>query len=126
MNRYTVYQFKLSHEAADEVNRVGWDEAMKLFPEVEINLRVSFMGGSTNFSEWMSEYYNPVCTIDAESLNQVFHIGNMGPEESIERLAPMHSVSVGDVIFDSQNNTYTMVDGDGFSELTNFAVKEVA
>ena len=28
----------------------------------------------------------------------MFETGNIGPEENIERLAPMHSVSVGDVV----------------------------
>jgi hypothetical protein len=38
--------------------------------------------------------------VDLTTLNQVFDIGNIGPESSIKRLAPMHSVSVGDVIVD--------------------------
>ena len=30
----------------------------------------------------------------------MFEVGNIGPEENIERLAPMFSVSVGDVVED--------------------------
>ena len=122
--RYTVFQFKLSNEAADEVNRVGWADAQKQFPEVQIQLDVSFSGGSEGFSAWMSEYYSPVCNIDAATLNGVFQIGNMGPEESIERLAPMHSVSVGDVIRDNEMGTYHMVDGEGFTQLLSFLEME--
>jgi hypothetical protein len=44
--------------------------------------------------------YKPVAEITAGSLDQVFNIGNVGPESSITRLAPMHSISVGDVIVD--------------------------
>jgi hypothetical protein len=44
--------------------------------------------------------YKPVAEIIAGSLDQVFNIGNIGPESSITRLAPMHSISVGDVIVD--------------------------
>ena len=48
--------------------------------------------------------YSPVAEITADSLNQVFDIGNIGPESSIKRLAPMHSVSVGDVIVDAEGH----------------------
>ena len=124
--RYTVLQFRLSDEAGDAVNSVGWTDAMKQFPEVEIQLNVSFSGGSDGFKSWMSEYYNPVCNIDASDLDGVFHIGNMGPEESIERLDRMHSVSVGDVIRDNELGTYYMVDGVGFTQLLSFLEKEEA
>lgn len=124
--RYTVFQFKLSREARNVVNTVGWLEAEKQFPEVAIQRDVLFSGGSEYFSAWMSEYYNPVCNIDASDLDDVFHIGNIGPEESIERLAPMHSVSVGDVIRDNDMGTYHMVDGEGFTQLLSFMEKEAA
>ena len=48
--------------------------------------------------------YKPVAYIQAESLGRVFDIGNIGPEKDIERLAPMHSVSVGDVIVDEDGH----------------------
>ena len=124
--RYTVFQFKLSRAARDAVNSLGWTDAMKQFPEVEIQLNVSFSGGSEGFSAWMSKYYEAVCNIDAATLNGVFHIGNMGPEESIERLDRMHSVSVGDVIRDNEMGTYHMVDGEGFTQLLSFMEKEAA
>lgn len=124
--RYTVLQQRMSKEAIEAVNSVGWTEAQKQFPEVQIQLDVSFRGGSKGFSAWMSEYYAPVCNIDAATLNGVFQIGNMGPEESIERLAPMHSVSVGDVIRDNEMGTYYMVDGVGFTQLLSFLEQEAA
>ena len=122
--RYTVFQFRLSREARDVVNSVGWTDAQKQFPEVEIQLNVSFSGGSEGFSAWMSQYYTPVCNIDAATLNGVFQIGNMGPEESIERLGKMHSVSVGDVIRDNEMGTYHMVDSYGFTQLLSFIEQE--
>ena len=42
--------------------------------------------------------YEIVCEIEAADLDEVFEIGNVGPEENIVRLDRMHSVSVGDVI----------------------------
>ena len=43
--------------------------------------------------------YGVVCEIEADSIDDVFRIGNIGPEENIKRIADrMHSISVGDVI----------------------------
>lgn len=43
--------------------------------------------------------YGVVCEIEADDLDHVFQIGNIGPEENITRIADrMHSISVGDVI----------------------------
>ena len=58
-------------------------------------------------------YYEHVSNITADSLEGVFHVGNMGPEENIERFAPMHSLSVGDVVLD-ENGMYHMVASFGF------------
>jgi hypothetical protein len=117
---YTVLQFKLSREASDAVNSVGWTDSMKQFPEVQIQLEVSFSGGSKGFSSWMSEYYVAVCDIDANDLEGVFHVGNMGPEEKINRRSKMHSVSVGDVVRCNRTGTFHMVDGCGFTQLLSF------
>ena len=42
--------------------------------------------------------YQKVATIEANGFEDVFEIGNIGPESKITRISPMHSVSVGDVI----------------------------
>ena len=54
------------------------------------------------------EYYTHVSTITAKDLNQVFEIGNIGPEESIERHSRMASVSVGDVIIDEEGSMFVV------------------
>jgi hypothetical protein len=80
-------------------------------------LETSFKG-SLGYQPKYAEYYKPVCIIEAEDLNGVFEIGNIGPEDSITRLAQMHSVSVGDIIEDPEGAQH-MVDSFGFKELTN-------
>jgi hypothetical protein len=51
------------------------------------------------------EFYQKVAVIEAENYDDVFAISNIGEEEHlINRLAPMHSVSVGDVIVDENGN----------------------
>ena len=42
--------------------------------------------------------YVHVADLDAETLNEAFEVGNIGPEEKYTRFADMHSVSVGDIL----------------------------
>lgn len=60
--------------------------------------------------------YEEVATIEADDLDEVFQIGNIGPEERIERLNRMHSVSVGDVISDVYMQCWVVKDF-GFERL---------
>jgi hypothetical protein len=62
--------------------------------------------------------YEEVCEIEADSLDEVFEIGNIGPDEKIRRFdfAPMHSISVGDVIMTETYELY-VVKGLGFERL---------
>ena len=59
------------------------------------------------------EYYTHVSTITAEDFNQVFEIGNIGPESNIERFSRMASISVGDIIVDDEG-TMVVVAPTGF------------
>ena len=60
--------------------------------------------------------YEEVCAIEAKDLNEVFEIGNIGPESKIERFGRMHSISVGDVIQTEKNELF-VVKGLGFERL---------
>jgi hypothetical protein len=61
--------------------------------------------------------YTAVSYIEANDLNQVFEIGNIGPETNITRLNRMSSVSVGDLIEDEDGNRHVVA---------SFGFKEVA
>jgi hypothetical protein len=61
-----------------------------------------------------------VSTIVANNLEQVFDIGNIGPESKITRHAPMHSISVGDVIVDD-NGVANVVASFGYETVGDFA-----
>ena len=57
--------------------------------------------------------YKKVATIEAVSFDDVFEIGNIGPENKIVRHDRMHSVSVGDVIV-REDGVTRFVDSFGF------------
>ena len=54
--------------------------------------------------------YEEVAVIEADNLDEVFEIGNIGPESKIVRFGPMHSISVGDVIRTDTYRCYVVKD----------------
>lgn len=117
--RYTLFQFHLSQEASNHLNSVGWGGELDPYPEIVIQRDVKF-SGSEYYSAWMSKYYRPVADINAESLEDAFRVGNIGPEANIRRLDRMASMSIGDVVRDNQTGTYHMVDSYGFTQLLSW------
>ena len=123
--RFSVFQFRLSNEAIDRVNANGWDVALREFPEVAIHRDVKFEG-SENYQSWMFNHYTLVAEMtDVSNLEEVFHLGNgYGDESKMTRVADrMHSMSVGDIAFCHDTNTYLMCDPMGWTAVN---VKEVA
>lgn len=112
---YTVHQIQIARSVYDRVNELGHAGAAEQYPEYRARLATLFTG-SPGYKPEYSKYYKPVCTIETVDLDGVFQIGNIGPEESITRLAQMHSVSVGDIIEDAAGNR-VMVDSFGFGRI---------
>lgn len=99
--KYSIYQIKLSKAQYDLINAEGHMAVPAHVAKMDMSM--DFRGDkiADQASEaWDNGYYTHVCNIVAENLNEVFQIGNIGPEESIERLSSMHSISVADVIID--------------------------
>ncbi len=78
----------------------------------QVQMDCSF-DGAPEFSSEYSEYWTHVADIEATGLDKVFDIGNIGPEKSITRYAPMRSLSVGDIIVAENGESY-MVNPFGF------------
>jgi hypothetical protein len=89
--KYTVHQINLSDEQFNAHRETYLNTTFR--PTVESIIAARGL-------------YAPVAEITADSLDQVFSIGNVGPESSIKRLAPMHSISVGDVIVDECGHAF--------------------
>ena len=115
--QFKVLQIQIDRCVSDSVNTLGHQGAAEQYPEYAARLETSFKG-SLGYKPEYAAYYSPVCSIDADDLDAVFRIGNIGPESCITRLGQMHSVSVGDIIEDPEGTQY-MVNSFGFKELTN-------
>jgi hypothetical protein len=109
MNKlYKVHQIRLTDNEIVLVNLNGHGSV----PKQKAQLAV-YAG------RWEPEYrkhYKHVGTIIASSLEHVFEIGNIGPEDAIVRHPAMHSISVGDIIEDASGQEH-MVASFGFTEL---------
>ena len=120
MKKYQVHQIQISDEIHDDVNRLGHAGAAKKYPAYAAYMAMSFHG-SERFDIRFLEHYTVVAEIDAEDLEQVFVIGNIGPEENITRIRPMHSISVGDIV--ELKGQYFVVDSTGFTSLSPLYVE---
>ncbi len=114
--QYKVYQIQLTNAEIDLINEKGHDAVHKQ----SLKLDMSFPGkkdtGSVAADAFKRGYYTHVSNITADNLEGVFHTGNMGPEENIERLTRMHSVSVGDIVEDATGKQ-SVVASYGFQEV---------
>ena len=101
MKTFTVYQLQGS-DFRDERFKLGFGKDPKALAEKLFN----------DFS------YTLVAEITASDLNGVFQVGNIGPEQYINRIADrMASVSVGDIIEDPETRKTYLVANFGFTEL---------
>ena len=123
--KFSVYQSQVSCAAIDRVNTNGWEVAIREFPELAVDHDVKFFG-SEQFETSMFQYYVLVAEMtDISNLEEVFHVGNgYGDQSKMTRVADrMHSLSVGDIIFCHDTNTFLMCDPEGW---TGISIKEAA
>jgi len=109
--KYSIYQIVLTGEDCDEIN------SMENPHENHPKFRAHRLTMDGKFNEGFG-FYNKVAEIEANDLEHVFEISNLGREDAITRLDRMHSLSVGDIVIDG-NNIQWGVEDIGFAELEN-------
>ena len=106
MTSYKIFQIRLSDEDYAKINETGHVSVPKNKARIEIHVATY---DDKDISSLVREaldrgFYDHVADIEAADLHDVFRVGNVGPEEAITRHAPMHSISVGDVIEDTDTD----------------------
>jgi len=117
---YQVYQIHLTNDEIALINKEGHDAVDKQSLKLSMSFAEDNIGGLAA-EAWDNGYYTHVANITAEDYDQVFEIGNIGPDHNIERIASepagervrMHSVSVGDMII-AEDGTQVVVAQFGF------------
>ena len=114
--KYTVYQISYTDAEINAIN----DGMKNMKREMRADMAMDFSGNKmVDLVEKALYYdlYNGVSFIEATCLDEVFQVGNIGPESQITRLGRMASISVGDLIEDEDGNRHVVA---------NFGFKEVA
>lgn len=116
MMKFKLYQIQLTDAEIATVNELGHSSVPK--QRVRLDLQMPGVDDPTTLANgaWAAGYYDHVANITAADLDGVFHTGNVGPEDRIERLAQMSSVSVGDLIV-AENGERHVVASFGFKEI---------
>ena len=90
-----VFQIVIDKDLSDLINSEGWDchvNAKSYLLAKDGDAKIALQNGC----------YTHVANIVADDINHAFEAGNIGPEDRIERLAQMRSVSVGDILVDDE------------------------
>ena len=90
-----VFQIVIDKDLSELINSEGWDchvKAKSYLLAQDGDAKIALQNGC----------YTHVANIVADDINHAFEAGNIGPEDRIERLAQMRSVSVGDILVDSE------------------------
>ena len=117
MKKFKLHQIHLTDEERDLVNAKGHDAVPKHLIKCNMNFNDDVVALAKEAFD--KDYYSHVSNINAENLEDVFSVGNMGPESQIERFAStnMYSVSVGDIVEDKETNKKFVVASMRFKEV---------
>jgi hypothetical protein len=115
---FKVYQIKLDTALIDLINTEGWACHVRALAYS----RASFGDVAIALAHF-EDVYTHVANVIADDLEHLFDVGNIGPEDRIERLDRMSSISVGNVVEDAQGRRFVCANI-GWKEIVNGAVLE--
>ena len=121
--KFAIYQIQITEAQRKTINESKDFDAVPAFA-AKIKMKTHFSGnkiGGLASEAFEAGYYTHVANITAEDYNDCFEVGNIGPEENIERLGRMSSLSVGDVIV-AEDGTVAVIDPVGFVAFDNSAI----
>ena len=113
--QYQVHQIHVTDAEVKKINTEGHNSVEK--HKMKLDMSFSEDASAIAKSAFEKGYYTHVSNITTDKgLEGVFEVGNIGPEENIERLQPMYSTSVGDIVVDPEGNKH-VVASIGFKEV---------
>ena len=107
---FSVFQIVIDKDLSDLINKEGHNCHVKSKARMEAMLDGDVRLGVMHYC------YTKVAEVVADDLEHVFEVGNIGPEDRIERFEKMTSISVGDIIADA-DGVCSVVNNVGFTPL---------
>ena len=97
-----------------KVYQVNSENHKAMYPETPFSYGIGMFDPIKNIDK-----YEHVADLDVQDLNEAFEVGNIGPESKYTRHKPMHSISVGDILVESNDGLYitSIVASTGFDVL---------
>ena len=97
-----------------KVYQVNSENHKAMYPETPFSYGIGMFDPIKNIDK-----YEHVADLDVNDLNEAFQVGNIGPESKYTRHKPMHSISVGDILVESNDGLYitSIVASTGFDVL---------
>ena len=97
--KFAIYQIQITAAQRKTINESKDFDAVPAFAaKIKMKMDDGNKIGGLADEAFEAGYYTHVANIEAEDYNGCFEVGNIGPEENIERLGRMSSISVGDLI----------------------------
>ena len=113
--QYQVHQIHVTDAEVKKINTEGHNSVEK--HKMKLDMSFSEDASAIAKSAFEKGYYTHVSNITTDNgLEGVFETGNIGPEENIERLHRMYSVSVGDIVVCPKGKKH-LVASIGFQEV---------
>lgn len=105
--KFKLFQMQLTDAEVDLINATQKHDSV---PKQKARHDMLFSEdiGEKALDAFEAGFYDHVSNIEASDLGDVFEVGNIGPEDRIERLGRMSSVSVGDVIEDESGERFVV------------------
>jgi hypothetical protein len=122
--KFAIYQIQITAAQRKTINESKDFDAVPAFA-AKIKMKTHFSGnkiGGLASEAFEAGYYTHVANITAEDFDDCFEVGNVGPDDQIERITVrMSSLSVGDVIV-AEDGTVAVIDPVGFVAFDNSAI----
>ena len=113
MTKFAVYQISLSKADIAAINAGEINTKFSAKTKMSMDFSGDRIGGLAS-DAFEAGLYTHVANITAEDYNDCFEVGNVGPDDQIERITDrMSSLSVGDVIV-HEDGTVAVVAPMGF------------
>ena len=113
--KFAIYQIQITAAQRKTINesKNDFDSVPAFAAKIKMKMADADKIGGLASDAFDAGYYTHVANITAEDYNDCFEVGNIGPDENIERLSRMSSLSVGDVIV-AEDGTVAVIAPVGF------------
>ena len=113
--KFAVYQIQITEAQRKTIkeSKNDFNTVPAFAAKIKMKMASGKKLGGLASKAYDAGYYTHVANIEAEDYEDCFEVGNIGPDENIERLSRMSSLSVGDVIV-AEDGTVAVIAPIGF------------